>query len=133
MRSFFLSQKYKQKRHHRREKVSTCCTATSEYAAAGKLHYVLSQYFQGTMSGCVYPDGRIIWSGKLGPTEFCTHTMSFVCKIKKAAASLYKFTFVIEKHDLHYMNKIMDSLRLFEIDSNVIMQANNWIENTPTA
>lgn len=26
-----------------KEKVSTCCTATSEYVAAGKLHYIISQ------------------------------------------------------------------------------------------
>ncbi|CEP11537.1 hypothetical protein [Parasitella parasitica] len=132
MKSFLLPHKYKQKRHDRREKVSTCCTATSEYVAAGKLHYILSQHFKGTMNGCVYPDGRIIWSGKLGPADFCTHKMSFVCKIKKAATSLYKFTFVIQKHDLHHMNQIMDSLRLYEVDSSAIMQANNWIENTPT-
>ena len=43
IKSLFLSHKSKQKRHYRKETVYTCCTATSEYVAAGKLHYILSQ------------------------------------------------------------------------------------------
>lgn len=85
----FSSYKSKQKRHYRKEKLSTCYTATSEYVAAGKLHYILSQvriinfylfntqsinimskHFKGTMNGCMYPDGRVIWSGKLGKITF---------------------------------------------------------------
>lgn len=88
IKSFFAFQKPKHKSYDRKEKVSTCCTATSEYVAAGKLHYILSQvsihihtthasrlcialmrilkHFKGTMSGCMYPDGRVVWSGKLG-------------------------------------------------------------------
>ncbi|GAN07689.1 pkinase-domain-containing protein [Mucor ambiguus] len=126
--SSFAFQKPKQRSYHRKENASTYCTATSEYVAAGKLHYILSQHFQGTMNGCMYPDGRVIWSGKLGPIDICHHKMSFICKIKKAAASLYKFTFIIEKQDVPRMNQIMDMLNQYEFDSNVIMQANNWTE-----
>lgn len=43
IRSFFAFQKPKQQSHYRKEKVSACCSATSEYVAAGKLHYILSQ------------------------------------------------------------------------------------------
>lgn len=58
--------------------------------------------------------------------------MSFICKIKKAAASLYKFTFVIEKQDILLMNEILELLNQYEIDSNVVMQANNWIDKNPS-
>ncbi|KAL9537083.1 hypothetical protein MBANPS3_012099 [Mucor bainieri] len=128
--SFFAFQKPKQQSHCRKEKVSTCCAATSEYVAAGKLHYILSQHFQGTMNGCMYPDGRVIWSGKLGPIDICHHKMSFICKIKKVAVSLYKFTFIIEKQDVPLLNQIMDMLNQYELDSTVVMQANHWIESS---
>lgn len=55
--------------------------------------------------------------------------MSFICKIKKVAVSLYKFTFVIEKQDSLLMNQIMELLNQYEIDSNAVMQANNWVDN----
>ncbi|KAK4518796.1 uncharacterized protein ATC70_009019 [Mucor velutinosus] len=128
--SFFAFEKPKQKLRHRKEKVSTCCTATSEYVAAGKLHYILSQHFKGTMSGCIYPDGRVIWSGKLGPIDICHHKMSFICNIKKAAVSLYKISFIIEKQDVLRMTQIMDMLDQYELDSNAVIQANTWTENS---
>ncbi|KAI8991854.1 kinase-like domain-containing protein [Mycotypha africana] len=40
--------------------------AKTEYVAAGKLHYILSEHLKGDMSGCMYPDGKILWSGRIG-------------------------------------------------------------------
>ena len=31
---------------------------------------MILKHFTGTMSGCMYPDGRVIWSGKLGKITF---------------------------------------------------------------
>lgn len=56
--------------------------------------------------------------------------MSFICKIKKAAVSLYKITFIIDKQDVPRMSQIMDMLNQYELDSNVVMQENNWTKSS---
>lgn len=54
------------KKQQYRKEITLRVVANTEYTAAGKLHYILSERFQGALTGCMYPDGKIVWIGRIG-------------------------------------------------------------------
>ncbi|KAI8349419.1 kinase-like domain-containing protein [Blakeslea trispora] len=71
------------------------CLARSEFMAAGKLHYLLSMYFAGHLHGCMYPNGKILWSGRIDENT------SFVCRINRTIDSKTKSTITFSVHQDH--------------------------------
>ncbi|GAA5810641.1 hypothetical protein MFLAVUS_004064 [Mucor flavus] len=119
-----------------RQEFAIQCMAKSEFIAAGKLNYILSD---GKLNGCMYPDGKILWSGEIDKTSFAaekqhkqTSKTCFLCKVRilSDSKSLYKLEFIIHREDpvliSTFANRLQDLLVLYEKEAAAINKLNKW-------
>ncbi|GAA5804623.1 hypothetical protein HPULCUR_010125 [Helicostylum pulchrum] len=119
-----------------RQEFAIQCTAQSEFIAAGKLNYILSD---GKLNGCMYPDGKILWSGEIDKASFApkhghkqTTKTCFLCKVRilSDSKSLYKLEFIIHREDpvliSTFANRLQDLLLLYEKESTAMNKLNKW-------
>ncbi|KAI9353113.1 kinase-like domain-containing protein [Pilaira anomala] len=122
-----------------RQEFTIRCNAKSEFIAAGKLNHILSDHFQGKLDGCMFPDGKILWSGEIEKTCFMRNQhykqtkTCFLCKVRIVSdrKSLYNLVFIIHREDPDlvstFANRLLELLALYEKDSEEVMKANRWI------
>ncbi|KAI9483278.1 MAG: kinase-like domain-containing protein [Benjaminiella poitrasii] len=124
-----VSKKQKMTTHHYEERMISCF-AKSESMAAGKLHFILSEHFQGYVNGYMYSDGKVIWYGKLDDSQ--SYHTNFICKIRKTAIHddkktlLYEITLAVHSSNSSIVDRLADLLNLYENDASNIIKVNNW-------
>ncbi|KAI7907960.1 kinase-like domain-containing protein [Cokeromyces recurvatus] len=127
--SLFGSRKRKGVSKNYCEEKTISCIAESQNMAAGKLHYILSEHFQGYVNGYMYSNGKIIWYGKLDDSPY--YNTNFICRIQKVEieddkALLYKIIFSVHNSNSSMIERIMYLLTLYENESIHSIRVNNW-------
>ncbi|KAI8878469.1 Pkinase-domain-containing protein, partial [Backusella circina FSU 941] len=112
------------------EKVMTIeCLAKHECEAAGKLHQVLEECYEGKLSGRMYPHGKIVWNGTMKTTSF-TCNMSHIFTDAKTEESKIRIHFVFNQGDLYHlksnMRDLLHCLNKYEVESDWVTKTNGW-------
>ncbi|KAI8144591.1 kinase-like domain-containing protein [Fennellomyces sp. T-0311] len=112
--------------------------AKHECEAAGKLHQILEDHFNGKLSGRIYPTGQIVWSGSLLEQQ-CSmqeESIHFLCHISPsypvtAPEDRVKINFVLVQGDSQVMENAIKRLlqiwNAYERDAKTVAAANGWL------
>ncbi|KAI7907208.1 kinase-like domain-containing protein [Cokeromyces recurvatus] len=114
-----------------RTTVTVECFAKNECEAAGKLHQVLEECYNGQLIGRMYPHGKVIWNGTMNRRG--SSTFSFVCHIKKikiTTTTKIRIKFVLNQGDEIKSNikDLLECLNRYESESYWLTKTNGWIK-----
>ncbi|KAJ8663056.1 hypothetical protein O0I10_001233 [Lichtheimia ornata] len=110
--------------------------AKHECEAAGKMHQIFEEHFNGKLSGRVYPNGLIVWSGSIGGKETSLH---FLCRITQmpptttdTQSDQVRISFTLVKGDEKCMASAVDQLLQiwddYEYDAKSVAITNGWLK-----
>ncbi|KAI9319475.1 kinase-like domain-containing protein [Dichotomocladium elegans] len=109
--------------------------AKHEYEAAGKLHQVLKECFEGELSGRVYPAGELIWTGSMKSSiPQSPRKQEFRCSIHastEADAKSVVVRFFPVKKDPSYslqliVKRIVAAWNQYDAEADEVAKANGW-------
>ncbi|ORY97961.1 kinase-like domain-containing protein [Syncephalastrum racemosum] len=98
-------------------------SAKHECEAAGKLHQILEEHFNGELSGRLYPTGEIVWSGSIENDRHFVCHMDAVRQGKVRIRLIHTQGGEMEtaiRHLLHIWNT-------YEEDAKQVAHANRWL------